>query len=60
MDVMRQSAEEAEFAALAAQYGADLASEARAVEASTTIKQAKDARLPTLLQGVGQAASIMG
>lgn len=56
-DVMQQSAEEAELAALSAQYGADLSESARGFEAEAAIRGAKAASRSTLLSGLGGAAS---
>jgi hypothetical protein len=53
MDVMKQSAEDAELAILTAQYGADLASEARQEEAQAVTENLANRRTSTLLQGVG-------
>lgn len=53
MEVMRDSAEEAELAILTAQYGADLASEARQEEAQAISDNIPDRTTSTLLQGVG-------
>jgi len=56
MEVMRASAEEAELAALNAQYGADLASQAREIEAQNVHNAAINSMTSTLLETAGQAA----